>query len=102
MYNSPFNCPFILSLKMLYRIGLTIIADIFKLENLNVAAGCLRKIFRIKSFNQYSEQFKFRLPKSLHRSLAEHAKREGVSMNQYCVYLLSRNDALQSEMYYTK
>lgn len=43
---------------------------------------------------KYSGQFKLRLPKSLHRMLTEHAKREGISMNQYCVYLLSRNDAL--------
>ena len=41
----------------------------------------------------YSGQFKLRIPKSLHKSLTEHAKREGISMNQYCVYLLSRNDA---------
>ena len=43
----------------------------------------------------YSGQFKLRIPKSLHRSLAEHAKAEGTSMNQYCVYLLSMNDALR-------
>ena len=43
----------------------------------------------------YSGQFKLRLPKSLHRKLAEHSKEEGVSMNQYCVYLLSKNDALE-------
>ena len=42
----------------------------------------------------YSGQFKLRIPKSLHRSLSEHAKQEGISMNQYCVYLLARNDAL--------
>ena len=41
----------------------------------------------------YSGQFKLRIPKSLHRSLTEHARREGISMNQYCVYLLSKNDA---------
>ena len=41
---------------------------------------------------EYSGQFKLRLPKSLHRSLAEHAKAEGVSMNQYCVYMLARNE----------
>lgn len=41
----------------------------------------------------YSGQFKLRIPKSLHKSLTEHAKREGISMNQYCVYLLSKNDA---------
>ena len=44
----------------------------------------------------YSGQFKLRIPKSLHRSLSEHARAEGTSMNQYCLYLLSRNDALHS------
>lgn len=47
------------------------------------------------SLNEFSGQFKLRIPKSLHRSLAEHSKREGVSMNQYCVYLLSKNDTLE-------
>ena len=46
------------------------------------------------SLENYSGQFKLRLPRSLHRSLAEHSKKEGVSMNQYCVYLLSKNDAV--------
>lgn len=41
----------------------------------------------------YSGQFKLRIPKSLHKSLAEHSKLEGISMNQYCLYLLSKNDA---------
>jgi predicted RNase H-like HicB family nuclease len=45
------------------------------------------------SLDEYSGQFKLRIPKSLHRSLVEHSKKEGVSMNQYCVYLLSKNDA---------
>ena len=40
----------------------------------------------------FSGQFKFRLPKSLHRSLSENAKKEGVSMNQYCIYLLTKYD----------
>ena len=39
----------------------------------------------------YSGQFKLRLPKTLHKTLAEDSKKEGVSMNQYCVYLLSKN-----------
>ena len=43
--------------------------------------------------NAYSGQFKLRIPKSLHRSLAEDAKQEGISMNQYCIYLLSMNRA---------
>lgn len=45
--------------------------------------------------DNYSGQFKLRLPKSLHKSLSVHAKEEGVSMNQYCMYLLSKNDALR-------
>lgn len=44
----------------------------------------------------YSGQFKLRIPKSLHKSLTEHAKREGISMNQYCVYLLAKNDAVSA------
>jgi predicted HicB family RNase H-like nuclease len=44
-----------------------------------------------KSLDEYSGQFKLRIPKSLHKELAERSQREGISMNQYCVYLLSRN-----------
>ena len=46
------------------------------------------------SLEDYSGQFKLRIPKSLHRALAEHSRREGISMNQYCLYLQSKNDAL--------
>ncbi len=45
------------------------------------------------SDDEYSGQFKLRIPKSLHRSLAEHSRAEGISMNQYCLYLLAKNDA---------
>ena len=48
------------------------------------------------SLEAYSGQFKLRLPRSLHRSLAEHSQREGISMNQYCVYLLAKNYALHA------
>ena len=51
-----------------------------------------------EELKEYSGQFKLRLPKSLHRQLAEHSKIEGVSMNQYCVYLLSMNNVLHKEM----
>jgi len=44
----------------------------------------------------YSGQFKLRIPKSLHRALAEQSRREGISMNQYCVYLLTKNDTAYS------
>ena len=43
----------------------------------------------------YSGQFKLRIPKSLHKSLVEHAKKEGISMNQYCMYLLAKNDGIR-------
>lgn len=45
-----------------------------------------------QSAEKYSGQFKLRLPKSLHKTLAEHSKQEGISMNQYCLYLLAKND----------
>ena len=46
------------------------------------------------SNEEYSGQFKLRIPKSLHRQLAMQSKKEGISMNQYCLYLLSQNNAL--------
>lgn len=55
------------------------------------------EIHEPNSLEDYSGQFKLRIPRSLHRDLAEHAQREGISMNQYCVYLLSKNDALCSK-----
>ena len=49
------------------------------------------------NLKKYSGQFKLRIPRSLHKSLAEHSKKEGISMNQYCVYLLSRYDAMYTK-----
>jgi len=37
----------------------------------------------------YSGRITLRTPKSLHRLLAEKAQREGISLNQYLIYLLS-------------
>lgn len=42
---------------------------------------------------EYSGKFNLRLPRSLHRSLAEAAEGEGVSLNQYVVQLLARGDS---------
>ena len=39
---------------------------------------------------EYSGKFNLRIPKSLHARLAAAAQREGVSLNQYVVHLLSR------------
>ena len=44
-----------------------------------------------KRVEQCPNSFKLRLPKSLYFDLSHSAKREGVSMNQYCLYLLSQN-----------
>ena len=41
---------------------------------------------------EYSGKFNLRIPKSLHRTLAESAEREGVSLNQYILMLLSQRD----------
>jgi len=56
-----------------------------------------QEIPRPDGLDDYSGQFKLRIPKSLHRQLSEQSKREGISMNQYCLYLLSRNDAIHSQ-----
>jgi predicted RNase H-like HicB family nuclease len=42
-----------------------------------------------KTVEDYPDNFKLRLPKSMYRQLALNASAEGVSMNQYCLYLLS-------------
>ena len=39
----------------------------------------------------FSGQFRLRIPKSLHKELAQRSKQEGVSMNQYCLYLLAKS-----------
>jgi predicted RNase H-like HicB family nuclease len=43
---------------------------------------------------EYSGKFNLRIPRSLHRRLAESARRDGVSLNQYVMSLLDRGDAL--------
>ena len=41
------------------------------------------------SYQEYSGKFNVRIPKSLHRALADAAAHDGVSLNQYVVMLLS-------------
>lgn len=40
---------------------------------------------------EYSGKILLRIPKELHHDLAKIAKEEGVSLNQYCLYKLSRS-----------
>jgi len=42
-----------------------------------------------KSAVDYPDNFKLRLPTTLYKQLADNAVANGVSMNQYCLYLLS-------------
>ena len=42
---------------------------------------------------EYSGKFNLRIPRSLHRKLAESAEAEGVSLNQYVTMLLGRADS---------
>lgn len=49
------------------------------------------------SESQYSGKFTLRIPKSLHKKLAQHAKKENVSLNQYTIHLLSVSDALHQQ-----
>ena len=48
-----------------------------------------------KTTDSHSGQFRIRLPKSLHSSLAEMAEKENVSLNTYVISLLSANNASQ-------
>lgn len=40
--------------------------------------------------DRFSGRITLRTPKSLHKDLVEQAEREGISLNQYIVYLLSK------------
>lgn len=42
------------------------------------------------SDDKYSGKFTLRLPKSLHKNLSLQAEKEGVSLNQYALYKLSK------------
>ena len=43
-----------------------------------------------KTLDEYSGRLVLRIPRSLHRELKERAAAEGVSLNQYMLYKLSR------------
>ncbi|NOX89101.1 MAG: toxin-antitoxin system HicB family antitoxin [Calditrichaeota bacterium] len=44
---------------------------------------------------EYSGKFLLRVPKELHRFLAIEAKRNSTTLNQYCIYLLTRKSFLK-------
>ena len=55
-------------------------------------AACMEEGLHIPepAAEEYSGQFRIRVPKSLHRRISENAKAEGVSMNSYCTFILAR------------
>ena len=42
-----------------------------------------------------SYQFGINIPRSLLKSLKEESRKEGVTLNQYCLYLLSKNSEIR-------
>ena len=46
----------------------------------------------------YSGRFVMRIPKRLHADLAKSAKRQGVSLNQYVLFLLTARAAISGEV----
>ena len=55
------------------------------------------KFISSKKLIEYSGDLRIRFPKSLHRELAIRAEIEGVSLNQYVVYLLSKGIGLSKK-----
>lgn len=70
--------------------GMSLIEDA-KREWIIAATESNYEIPEPRSIEGYSGQFKLRIPRILHMELAEKSKEEGISMNQYCLYLLSKN-----------
>lgn len=68
-----------------------------KLAWIEAALESNTEIHEPDSLNDYSGSFRLRMPRSLHQQLAKDSKREGISMNQYCIYLLAKNNALASK-----
>lgn len=53
---------------------------------------------RPRHLEEYSGQFRLRLPRVLHASLVREAEAEGISLNSYLLYLLSHRYAQQQTL----
>jgi antitoxin HicB len=83
------------------------ITQVAALAEVGPAADEIRKLWLETAFRHgmdiplprsdagYSGKFVVRLPRNLHRRLAQSAQQDGVSLNQYVVNLLATNDADQ-------
>ncbi|MCL6443820.1 MAG: type II toxin-antitoxin system HicB family antitoxin [Alicyclobacillus sp.] len=61
---------------------------------LEVALEDGRPIPEPSDAEEFSGKFNVRVPKSLHKALVENARREGVSLNQYIIYQLSKSSGV--------
>ena len=52
--------------------------------------GTTMTLEEFKAMHEYSGNLMLRIPKELHKSLAEAAKANGVSLNQYAMYKLAK------------
>ena len=50
----------------------------------------LAEMDKIRAEQEYSGKISLRVPKSLHRDLAQGAKEEGISLNQFILYKLAK------------
>ena len=50
----------------------------------------LEQMDRLRKKQEFSGKISLRLPRTLHRDLAQGAKEEGISLNQYILYKLAR------------
>lgn len=64
-------------------------ASLAKAESINDGTTVRLEDFR-RSLDDYSGKLVLRIPRSLHKLLKEEAEIEGVSLNQYMLYKLSR------------
>jgi antitoxin HicB len=82
-------------LKGCISVGSTIEGSIAMINDAKLAwltAAIENNIFipEPREVSSFSGNFKIRLPRSLHKELSETARKEGISMNQLCLYLLSK------------
>ncbi len=81
------------------------LTQVERLEDVGAAAEEARTLWIETAYEQgleiplptspddFSGRFNVRLPRSLHRQLTQNAKREGISLNQYVIYLLTLRNA---------
>lgn len=63
-----------------------------KLSWIEIALEDDREILEPREMEDYSGEFRIRIPKKLHKDLVQQSTREGISMNQYCLYLLTQQN----------